>query len=240
MSARGPPPLLGSVVGDLFVGYFVVYIVHALGRFRIPDMGAVFVQGGSHCAVALALGVNVPQRYRKQQRVVQHIGYVQVAVAVGYHKQVVALVVILVAILHHYMVGGVYLMVKRVETAVARYLHHPLAVERAVIHISLLYQIKVYVHVGEVDLSVLHVLEKLRVYMEILFVMTICQRGELYLILCEFSHTYTGAPKEGHRKITAKLAKNLSLAKGLGLKLLNFHSLLPIIKVPFLSGLVGC
>ena len=107
----------------------------------------MLAQGVGHGAVALPKGMDVTEGYRQKYGVVQYVGHVQVAVAVGNHQKVVGAVVVVVAVFHDNMVFGVHFVVQRVQTAVARHLKHPFAAERAVVDIVALLQIEMHLDI---------------------------------------------------------------------------------------------
>ena len=72
-----------------------------------------------HRRVALPVGMNAPKRYRQQQCVVDESCQIKACLAVWQHEQVVAAVVIILAISDRDMIVGVDLMVNRLKTPVA-------------------------------------------------------------------------------------------------------------------------
>lgn len=149
-------------------------------EFVVGGSGLVAVERGGHCAIAFAHGMNVAEGDAEHNRVVEHVGYVQVGVAVWDDKDVVAFVVIAFAIFDDDVIFRVDVDVKKVKASVAGHLYDSFAMKRAVVDVMALLKIKVHFDVGRVNAGVLHVLEKLRVAYEILLEMPVGQLSELH------------------------------------------------------------
>lgn len=175
-----------------------VDFIHAFVDFRVGSPGRMPAQGCGHRAVALSLGMDMAQGNCQQNCVVKHVGYIQICIAEGDYEEFVGLVVVFLAIFYDDMVISVDLMGNGVEASVAGNLERTLAMEGTVVEISALDQVEMDLYVGIDYVGVLHILEELCFDFEVLLVLAIAEGCELDIVLREFSHTYRGAPREGH------------------------------------------
>lgn len=149
----------------------------------VTGRGVVLVQRGCHGTVAFPERVDVTEWDGQHNSVVEHICHIQIEVGIWNHKQVVGLVVIVIAIFHGDVVSGVNLMVERVETTVAGNLKHAPAGEGAVVAVILLYKVEMHMHISRYDIRILHIFEELCATFKILLILPVFQRRKLNLIL---------------------------------------------------------
>ena len=159
---------------DLIIGEVLLIVISCCRT--------MLVEGSHHRAVALPERMHMPHRDAEHDSVIQHISDIQIGIPLRNDEDVVALVVVALAIFDDDMIIGIDIDVKRIETAVASHLDSALAMECAVIGIVFLLKIKMHLDIRLVDVRTLHILEELGVYREILLVMSILQLGELNLI----------------------------------------------------------
>lgn len=149
--------------------------------FFISRCRTMLVKRGNHCPVAFPHRMNMPQGYAKDNRIIKHVGDIQIGIPLRDNKYVIALIIITVAIFDDDMVIGVYIYVKRVKTAVACHLYRTFAMKRAVVCVMLLLKIQMHLDIRFVDVRTLHILKELRIYDKVLLVMPILELGELNL-----------------------------------------------------------
>ena len=196
----------GRDVGPLSL-YVVVAIFslfeHIFGF--VVDVGAMFVERACHSAVALAERMDMSERNSEQDRVIQHIRHVEVAVAVRDNEQVVAFVIKFLAVLDDDMIVGIDFYIERVETSVARHRHRAFAMECAVVGVILLFEVHVDFDIRLQDASMLHILEELCIADEVLLVFPVRKRGQLNFICREFSHFNIDILEKSATKIVSLL-----------------------------------
>lgn len=168
----------------------------------------MLIEGSYDRAVAFAEGMDAAQRDAEDDRVVEHIRYVEVGVAVWDHEDIVALIVIRLSIFDHDVVLRVDIYIKQIQTSIAGHLDGAFTMKRAVIYVMFLFEIKMNLHIRTVDAGVLHILEKLRVAYEILLKMPVGQLGKLHFIGREFSHNNAIYLKSATKIVSFKIITN--------------------------------
>lgn len=165
----------GELGFRLFYGFGDVFIV--------AGAGGMLVEHSHHPSVALAQGMHMACGDGQHYRVLKDIGHVKAQARLGYDKQIVALIIVVIAIFHLDMIIRVHLMIQGIQTAVTRYLKHSLAMECAVIGVIALLNVEMHLHVAGDDLGHLHVLEELCATLKILLEFPIRQACELHFVL---------------------------------------------------------
>ena len=132
--------------------------------------------------------MHMPHWNSEEDGIVEDICNIEIAIAVWDGEKVIGSVIIIVSIFHHNMIFRVYLMVKRIEAAVAWDLEGALDCESAVVKVVFLYQIEMNENIRRDDVAVLHVSEELCSYLEVLLMMPVGQGSKLNFICRELSH----------------------------------------------------
>ena len=149
----------------------------------------MLLQHGAHGPVALSGRMHVLDRNGKRHRVVDHIGDIEVVVALGYDEHVVTLVVIVISIFHRHVISGVHRHDKAVKTTVAYESDTAGDVECHVIGLVLVHYIEAHGEVGVMNVATLHVDKKLFAEVKLIMMSPHGQAFEAEFEFSELSHS---------------------------------------------------
>jgi hypothetical protein len=95
--------------------------------------------------------------YGQRYGIIEHIGYIEIVVAFRYYEQLVGVVIVILAILYCYVIGGVNRPFKVVKAAVTQKSDGAFYHKCHVVEVILVYNSKVDSKVGIVDVGALHI-----------------------------------------------------------------------------------
>ena len=104
--------------------------------------------------------------------VVEHVGDIEGVVALWYLEYLVAVIVVVLAIFHYDVIGGVDGVVEVVEATVAYQHYFAADMEVEVVEVAVILHGKVYREVGVVDVAAFHIGKELFVEMILKFMST--------------------------------------------------------------------
>ena len=136
--------------------------------------------------------MNVLDGNGEHDGVVDHICHIQESVAGGNFEHFIVVVVVVLAVLHHYVIGCFYREVEIVEATVANQGHLSGYAEVECVEFAVVYNGKLHIEVGPMDVGILHVGEELLVEV-ILEIMSACAKAFEWQFECrKFSHLRNG------------------------------------------------
>ena len=171
------------------VGGCVLYAFHEFFlKFGILALSAVFFEQGAHRAVAFSERMNVLNRNHQHDGIVEHVSDIEVVVRVGDDKEVIGIIIVIVAIFDIYGVSGVDRQDEVVKTTVAEQSYRTGKGKLKVVDVVMIIYHKMNVNVGIADIGVLHIGEKLLIELIIKLMRSHAKRFQRQLIGRKLTH----------------------------------------------------